>query len=565
MSRLDRIVTVLLIVASAVTLSATTRSSQAGEPTSSIHSTALLQVENVALGKPVIVMTNGANDNRESPGLYPSDITDGSLDYLPSSSAQEDGSVGYVNNDYSQLMVITVTIDLQGTYDISRIRYNMGHVERAETWNADSMTTPLGTTGTNPGTPYTGAWTEQTGSASLSSVTVVLEKTRISWPTDWLFIGEIEIYGTPAGAHRPVFDLPINYAGRGNPTEQQFVAAWQGCTTSFLDHRYPLEYDGFLVPFWGAVLSGSCTDFETCYDGHEGYDFDDSARCGGSPLFPVASGTIVSAFCDRSPNPPHDYRYYGCQVRIRHGNSGYESLYGHLQEDSWFSSTQGRIGTTVTASDRIGTIGCTGHCHGSHLHLSVYYEGSYVDPSGWQGNYEDPYVRDRGGPASHRLWLFSPRRSTPVNHALGTNLVSPSGNTLVSVPPNAYDEDFELTVTELAPVLIPSQLASARHGLVLEARSVSGGAIERLNEDTTLEIRFEASDLEGVRANTLSLYAWSAESNEWIILPTTVNLPSVGVNVGAQGSGTASTVIRELRYIALLGEPYLTYLPVVLK
>ncbi len=141
-----------------------------------------LQSDNIALGKPVAVVTNGANDNRESPGLYPSDITDGSLYYLPSSLAQEDGTVGYVNNDYNQLMAITVTIDLQGTYDITRIRYNMGHVERAETWNADLMTTPLGTIATNPGSPYQGAWTEQIGNVTVSSVTIVLKKTRCLLP-----------------------------------------------------------------------------------------------------------------------------------------------------------------------------------------------------------------------------------------------------------------------------------------------------------------------------------------------------------------------------------------------
>ena len=569
MSRLNNIVIALLIVASGAIFSGINESSQACEPGSSGQSTApLLQEENVALGKPVAVTTNGANDNRESPGLYPSDITDGSLDYLPSWWAQEDGCVGYVNDDYHQLMVITVTIDLQGTYEVSRIRYNMGHVERAETWNADLMTTPLGTTGTNPGTPYTGTWTEQIGSATLSSVTIVLEKTRTSWPTDWLFVGEVEVYGTPAGAHRPVFDLPINYAGRGNPTEQQFVTAWQGCTTSFLDHRYPLEYDGFLVPFWGAVLSGtveSCTHFETCYDGHEGYDFDDLARCGGSPVFPVADGTIVSAFCDRMPDPPYNYRRGGCQVRMRHGDTGYESLYAHLQEDSWFSSTQGRIGTTVTSSERIGTIGCTGYCYGSHLHLSVYYEGKYVDPSGWEGSYDDPYVKDRGGPESYRLWLYSPRRGTPVKRTFGTNLVSPSGNTVVSVPSNAYGEDFNLTITELAPTLIPRQLTSAGHGLMLEARSLNGEAIAQFDKDVTLEIRFEASDIEDVRANTLSLYVWNTVSNEWVILPTTVNLPSAMAGVGSQSLGTATTVIREPGYIVLLGEPYLIYLPLVLK
>lgn len=154
--------------------------------------------ENVAAGRPIVVSTNGADYDRENPGMEPADITDGRLDYLAAGDALEDGVVGYVNDDYNEPMVITVTIDLQGTYDISRIRYTTGNVQRAETWHADRMTTPFGTTPTNPGRPGTWVWSEHTGNATVSSITIVLEKTRVSYATDWLFIGEIEVYGVPA-------------------------------------------------------------------------------------------------------------------------------------------------------------------------------------------------------------------------------------------------------------------------------------------------------------------------------------------------------------------------------
>lgn len=529
-----------------------------------------LESGNVALGKHVTVVTNGANDTRESPGLYPSDITDGSLDYIHSSWAQEDGTVGYVNDDYDQLMIITVTIDLNGLYDVSRIRYNMGNVLFANTWNADSMTTPFGTTATNPGSSYSGAWTEHAGNATLSSVTITLKKTRTTYYTDWLFIGEIEVYGTSVSG-RPVFDLPVNYPGRGGSTEQQFITAWQGCTTSFFDHRYPLENadnglgDGYLVPFWGEEIQAGYSLFVNSYDGHEGYDFDDLSRCGGTPVFPVANGTIISAFCDRSPAPPYNYRYYGCQVRVRHGDTGYESLYGHLQEDNIFSNTHNRVGSSIAANEQIGTIGCTGNCFGSHLHLSIYFQGKIVDPSGWEGRYNDPYVEARSGPTSYRLWLHSPRRSTTVNRATGMNLVSPSNGTVLSIPPNAYAEDFEIIITELAPISLPSQLASAGHGFDLEARSLGGESVGRLDQDTTVKVRFSASDIEGIQANTLSLYHWDVTLNQWVSLPTTLTLPSIMTNTGIENTGTATTVIRDMGYVVLLGEPYLVYLPIVLR
>jgi hypothetical protein len=139
-------------------------------------------------------VTNGAEDNFPGSGEWSSDIVDGSLDYLPVGTG-EDGCVGCCNSDYNELLWVKVTIDLGGEYEVTGIRYNMGNVQRAETWNADSMTSPFGTTATQPGTPSTGAWTEQTGCDTLSSVVVTLYKTRTSWATDWLFIGEIEVQG----------------------------------------------------------------------------------------------------------------------------------------------------------------------------------------------------------------------------------------------------------------------------------------------------------------------------------------------------------------------------------
>lgn len=154
---------------------------------------------NVALNKPVSITTNGANDQCAGCGNKPSDVTDGSLSYLPvSGDAPDDGCVGFVNNDYRQLMIINVSINLQQTYHITKIRYNPGDVEH-ETWNADLMVTPFGSTPTNHGSTYSGTWTELTGSLIASTITIALQKTRKSDETDWLFIGEVEIMG---------FDVP---------------------------------------------------------------------------------------------------------------------------------------------------------------------------------------------------------------------------------------------------------------------------------------------------------------------------------------------------------------------
>jgi hypothetical protein len=120
--------------------------------------------------------------------------------------SRQDGCVGYVNHDYQQASSVIVTIDLEGYYEITTIRFNMGNVERAETWGADTIVTPFGEAAVIPGNSYTsaaegdGAWTELSGNIVASEVIITLEKTRTSTVTDWLFIGEIEVYGIPASS-----------------------------------------------------------------------------------------------------------------------------------------------------------------------------------------------------------------------------------------------------------------------------------------------------------------------------------------------------------------------------
>ena len=72
------------------------------------------------------ITTNGADDVSDAGDRcnIPSEVTDGSLK-TPGMDCPYDGLVGWQNHDYQQLMVITVTIDLQQTCDITKIRYNM--------------------------------------------------------------------------------------------------------------------------------------------------------------------------------------------------------------------------------------------------------------------------------------------------------------------------------------------------------------------------------------------------------------------------------------------------------
>ncbi len=142
---------------------------------------------NLARLRPFTITTNGAWERTDR--AIGGQITDGSLSY-------PDYVSGWVNDDYSQLGRITVDISLGGTFLVDGVRYNMGNVQRAETWNPDRMVSPFGDGPTVAGSPWTGAWATQSGAAvSVSTVTLTFEKTRTAWERDWLFIGEIEVCG----------------------------------------------------------------------------------------------------------------------------------------------------------------------------------------------------------------------------------------------------------------------------------------------------------------------------------------------------------------------------------
>ncbi len=63
----------------------------------------------------------------------------------------------------------------------------------------------------------------------------------------------------------------------------------------------------------------------------------------------------------------------GNYIRIRHAN-GYESVYMHLKQKLV------KEGAEVEKGEKIGIMGCTGSCTGTHLHLTVYKNGELINP-----------------------------------------------------------------------------------------------------------------------------------------------------------------------------------------
>ena len=100
------------------------------------------------------------------------------------------------------------------------------------------------------------------------------------------------------------------------------------------------------------------------YSSHTGLDLATSL---GTPIYPIASGTVVSAGYQGS---------YGNMVVIDHGD-GVQSWYGHC------NTLNVGVGETVTSDRVIATVGNTGNSTGPHLHLEIRINGSAVNPQNY--------------------------------------------------------------------------------------------------------------------------------------------------------------------------------------
>ena len=97
---------------------------------------------------------------------------------------------------------------------------------------------------------------------------------------------------------------------------------------------------------------------------HNGVDL---AVAQGTPVYATKSGTVTTATFSSG---------YGYYVTINHGD-GFSSLYGHMTR--YVVSA----GQTVTQGQVIGYVGTTGLSTGNHLHFTIFYNGSTVNPMGY--------------------------------------------------------------------------------------------------------------------------------------------------------------------------------------
>lgn len=126
--------------------------------------------------------------------------------------------------------------------------------------------------------------------------------------------------------------------------------------------------EGFLFPLpagWGAVITSSygyrVHPITGNYSFHNGVDL---AIGQGTPIYASKSGYVTTA----------TYNYvWGNYVTINHMD-GFSTLYAHMTHYTVSS------GDYVEQGEIIGYVGSTGYSTGPHLHFTIYYNGSTVNP-----------------------------------------------------------------------------------------------------------------------------------------------------------------------------------------
>jgi len=137
-------------------------------------------------------------------------------------------------------------------------------------------------------------------------------------------------------------------------------------------HIFPVEYAPSHpssvprgIPSKGYITShfGSRTDpvsHGTAF--HMGIDI---AQLSGKPVWATANGRV--SFAGKR-------QYGGNVVEVEHLESGYKTVYAHLQ------NINVKVGENVARGQKLGTVGTTGKSTGPHLHYEVHFKGKPVDP-----------------------------------------------------------------------------------------------------------------------------------------------------------------------------------------
>lgn len=175
--------------------------------------------------------------------------------------------------------------------------------------------------------------------------------------------------GETLGAIANKYGISVNSILDANDLDSESINAGTklfipGGTMSLMEYRKAMG-ELFIYPVIGRFTSGfgyRADPFTGARQFHNGIDI---AAPKNTPIKAALDGKI--AVVGQS-------RVYGNYIIVTHGNSGYQTMYGHLNS---FSVKQGQV---VSQGQEIGKVGTTGYSTGYHLHLSVYKNGVVIDP-----------------------------------------------------------------------------------------------------------------------------------------------------------------------------------------
>jgi len=360
--------------------------------------------------------------------------------------------------------------------------------------------------------------------------------------------GKVDVFLTSS---RVLLDLPIAY------DEQTYAPgdAFARCVTAVFDHQYPgqtgLNGDQWLLSYTGLAVPDptgpECTYGVNCYDGHEGYDFDDLFGC-GSVALAAAPGTIddMKSGCGKE---------YGCQVVVAHEN-GYETLYGHLRDDDFLRTEGG-----VVRGEVLGAIGATGAgALGTHLHFGVYHDGQVVDPSGWLGSAQDPWAV-LSGEDSHALWRRPLKSDAFLQAGIGVaQTISGTSRATFTLPiasasgaGGAQSDDLFVSMIEVPWTDPNGALLRIGPTVQVTATDSTGAPVTGFVASVELEMDLYVALLPQVMSETIAVYEVS-EDGSLTALPSNVD----------SASGVVSSEITQAGNYALLAVPsHVVYLPLV--
>lgn len=161
------------------------------------------------------------------------------------------------------------------------------------------------------------------------------------------------------------------------------AAATDDYTLPFYDPDFELSYgydrdwrQGIQLDWTGRVWYDADPHYGRVYDNHTGLDYPMPLR---TSIAASSGGVVVDV---EGGYGTQEYGAFGNFVRVRHGD-GRQTLYYHLAA-RWDEGIQVSVGANVPAGEPVGRSGCSGICHGPHLHFEVLRESGQqlipIDP-----------------------------------------------------------------------------------------------------------------------------------------------------------------------------------------